>query len=221
MFQKNSLNIETRPMGSYACNTTLIYSTISKEAIIIDPGNDFDSLDAWISPKNLIIKYLLHTHAHFDHIGHSAKAAEKYKAPIYLHHDDDFLYQALAVQGQFFGQKVDAPKPLDGLLKHQQTFSLTDPDLKEFLKCFHTPGHTPGSCCFYTEGLETPLLMSGDTLFRGSIGRTDLPGGDSDLILSSIKKELYQLPEETMVITGHGPMTRIFEEKKTNPFVRA
>lgn len=221
MFQKNTLKIETRPMGSYACNTTLIYSTATNEAIIIDPGNDFKSLDAWITPKNLNIKFLLHTHAHFDHIGHSSLASEKYKAPLYLHQGDDFLYQALAVQGQFFGQQVDTPKPVDEHLIHDQTFSLSDPDLKDFLKCFHTPGHTPGSCCFYTENLDSPLLMAGDTLFRGSIGRTDLPGGDSDLILSSIKKELYQLPDETMVITGHGPMTRIFEEKKSNPFVRA
>ncbi|GAB4011812.1 MAG: MBL fold metallo-hydrolase [Bdellovibrio sp.] len=221
MFHKGHLKIETRPMGSFACNCTLIYSDISKEAIIIDPGNDFDSLDRWVAPMKLKIVALLHTHAHFDHIGHSSMASEKYGAPIFLHDGDLFLYQALKQQGMFFGQNVGDPKPVDAKLMHEQTFSLIDPELKDFLTCFHTPGHTPGSCCFYTDKLEQPLLMAGDTLFRGSIGRTDLPGGDMNKIVDSIKSELYTLPDETMVITGHGPMTRIFEEKKSNPFVRA
>lgn len=221
MFKSANLVVESRPMGSYACNCTLIYSTKTKEGIIIDPGNDFEALNHWIVPMGLTIKALLHTHAHFDHIGHSSEASKAYGAPIYLHEGDFFLYQALKQQGMFFGQVVGDPKPVDHKLQHEETFSLADAELKEFLKCFHTPGHTPGSCCFYLDKLDHPLLIAGDTLFRGSIGRTDLPGGDMNKIVQSIKKELYSLPDETMVITGHGPMTRIFEEKKSNPFVRA
>ena len=161
----------------------------------------------------------MHTHAHFDHIGESSLLADKTGASIHLHRGDQFLYEALAQQGQFFGQELPDPAEVDGWLENEETFSLDDGQLKEFLRTFHTPGHTPGSCCFYTENLEKPLLFAGDTLFSGSIGRTDLPGGDGDLIISSIKKRLLTLPAETQVITGHGPSTSILKEKKSNPFL--
>ena len=123
-----------------------------------------------------------------------------------------------------FGATLKAPGKIDNFIEDDHHFGLDqeigDPTLKEFLKSIHTPGHTPGSVCFYTESFKTPLLFSGDTLFQRSIGRTDLPGGDSNLILKSIKNRLYNLPDETVVITGHGNNTNIYEEKKQNMFIK-
>lgn len=213
------LRIETLPIGSYACNCSIIYSELTKEAIIIDPGNDHKALMKRVDALNIKVKKLLHTHAHFDHIGNSNEVKKATGATIHLHKDDKFLYDQLPMQGQFFGQTVGAPGPIDQYLNDDEEFSLEDSNLNNFLKTIHTPGHTPGSCCFYTNHFENPVLFAGDTLFLNSIGRTDLPGGDSRKIIKSIKEKLLVLPEETSVVTGHGPLTRIFEEKKFNPFL--
>jgi len=121
----------------------------------------------------------LHTHAHFDHIGRSNEISVETGAKICLHKDDNFLYQKLPQQGLFFGQIVGTPKQVDHYLEEGETFGFDDPELKLFLTTIHTPGHTPGSCCFYSDYFDTPQLFAGDTLFQNSIGRTDLPGGDS------------------------------------------
>jgi glyoxylase-like metal-dependent hydrolase (beta-lactamase superfamily II) len=219
MTVSSKLKVHTFPIGSYACNCSLVYSEQTKEAIIIDPGNDFEALKQTVESLNLKPKLLLHTHAHFDHIGRSPEARAYFKAPIALHKEDLFLYQALPQQGRYFGQSVGAPEPIDREINDGETYSLDDQSLKNFLTAIHTPGHTPGSCCFYTEATEVPLLFAGDTLFQGSIGRTDLPGGDQHAITRSIKERLYKLPEETGVVAGHGPSTQIAYEKKYNPFV--
>lgn len=161
----------------------------------------------------------MHTHAHFDHIGKSSEISMATGATIHLHKEDQPLYDMLPQQGLFFGQKVGAPKPIDSYLYDGESFSLTDPEINTFLTTLHTPGHTPGSCCFYSEYFDTPHLFSGDTLFQQSIGRTDLPGGNGRLIIKSIKEKLLVLPEETFVITGHGPSTSIYQEKRHNPFL--
>lgn len=122
-------------------------------------------------------------------------------------------------QGLFFGQKVGTPKPIDAYLQDGESFSFDDPEINTFLSTLHTPGHTPGSCCFYSDYFTTPQLFAGDTLFQQSIGRTDLPGGDSKQIIKSIKERLLVLPDDTKVITGHGPATSIYHEKKYNPFL--
>lgn len=222
----DNLEIETFPTGSFGCNCSLIYSPKTRECLIIDPGNDLEFISKKIKEKNLIVKQLLHTHAHFDHIGCSKDLASQTGASIHLHQNDEQLYLALAQQAMLFGLPPLTPGSIDSYLEDGQEFGLdqtakevNDPKLRSFLKSFYTPGHTEGSCCFYTEFFEAPLLFAGDTLFRGSIGRTDLPGGDFNKIKKSIKQRLYQLPEETTVITGHGPTTRIYDEKKTNPFV--
>lgn len=206
-------------MGSYACNCSVLYSETTREAIIIDPGNDEGLILKKIKDLNIKVLKLLHTHAHFDHIGRSSEISEATKATIHLHKDDQFLYDMLPQQGRFFGQNVGTPKPLDAFLEEGETFSFSDPEIKIFLTTLHTPGHTPGSCCFYSDYFETPQLFAGDTLFQQSIGRTDLPGGDSDKILKSIKERLLTLPDETKVIAGHGPSSVIHYEKKYNPFL--
>jgi hydroxyacylglutathione hydrolase len=219
--EKGNLVAETFPIGGYACNCTVLYSKKSREAIVVDPGNDAKSLLAYLAEKQLKPVKLVHTHAHFDHIGQSGAVHKATGATLHLHKGDLFLYEALAQQGMFFGQQVGEIVPLHGHIQDEETYGLSDPELLDFMKAMHTPGHTPGSCCFYTEHFDTPLLLAGDTLFRQSIGRTDLPGGDFDTIVKSIKERVYALPGDTFVITGHGPSTTIHGEKKGNPFVRA
>jgi len=217
----SDLKVETFTIGSFLCNCSLVYSTRTKECIIIDPGNDADSLMKIILERELIVKKLLHTHAHFDHIGHSKEIKKQTGATIHLHKDDLTLYKALPAQAIMFGIAPITAGKVDKFIEEQEEFSLEDSGLNNFLKAMHTPGHTKGSCCFYTENQDTPLLFSGDTLFLNSIGRTDFPGGDFETIKKSIKDRLYTLPDETRVITGHGPETRVFEEKRSNPFVSA
>lgn len=219
LLKKNSLNLISFPVGDYQCNCSILYSDKTREAIIIDPGNDHEFLLKKISELNIKVKKLIHTHAHFDHIGRSSEIATKTGATLHLHKGDLFLYDALPQQGMFFRQIVGTPKPLDSYLEDGEEFNFEDPEIKTFLKTLHTPGHTPGSCSFYTEYFDEPILFSGDTLFQRSIGRTDLPGGNMSLIIKSIKERLLTLPEDTKVIAGHGDETRIYEEKKHNPFL--
>ncbi len=219
MIEKNDLLIESFPMGSFACNCSLIYNKNTRECIAIDPGNDYSSFMELIRSRDLKVKKLLHTHAHFDHIGQSKEIKDATGAEIYLHKNDDLLYKGLKQQAMFFGETVGEVGIVDQWIEDTQEFSIEDDGLKKVFKAFHTPGHTPGSCCFYTEDLELPLLFSGDTLFKGSIGRTDFPGGSYDEIMKSIKQRLLLLPEETNIITGHGPKTSIYDEKKHNPFL--
>jgi hydroxyacylglutathione hydrolase len=217
--KKNSLNLLSFPVGSYQCNCSILYSDKTREAIIIDPGNDHEFILKKIKDLNINVKKLLHTHAHFDHIGRSSEVSEATGATLHLHKGDQFLYDMLPQQGLYFGQRVGTPKKLDSHLEDGETFSFEDAEIKTFLSTLHTPGHTPGSCCFYSEYFEQPMIFAGDTLFQQSIGRTDLPGGDSRLIIKSIKERLLTLPDETNVIAGHGPATNIYREKKSNPFL--
>ena len=213
--RKGDWVVETFPIGSYACNCSLIYSVKSRQAIIVDPGNDFLTLSKIIADRELQVVKLLHTHAHFDHIGQSCLCKADTGAELFLHRDDLFLYQGLREQGLFFGESLLPPEyPIDHYLEHEMSFEPGG------LKTLHTPGHTPGSCCFYTDYFDSPILFSGDTLFHGSIGRTDFPGGDAQSILKSIKKTLFVLPDETEVVTGHGAGTRIHAEKRGNPFLQ-
>ncbi len=216
---KGHIHLMTTPMGDYQCNCSIIFSEKTKSAIIIDPGNDHHSLMNIINKLQIKPKLLLHTHAHFDHIGRSSEIKSLTGAELLLHREDMFLYERLPEQGKFFGQNVGTPLPIDRYIQDEDEFKIDDPELNMFIKSIHTPGHTPGSCCFYSEFFDTPTLFSGDTLFMQSIGRTDLPGGDSRKIIRSIKDRLLTLADETEVTPGHGPDTRIFEEKKFNPFL--
>ena len=158
---------------------------------------------------------LLHTHAHFDHISGTRGVKEKTGAAIRLHPADRPLYDALPDQAAMFGIPAGEPLPIDAPIEDGETISFGN----HSVTAIHTPGHTPGSTCYLLEG-ENPALFAGDTLFRRSIGRTDLWGGDTDTILESIRTRLYSLPEATPVVCGHGPGTTIGEEKRANPFVR-
>jgi glyoxylase-like metal-dependent hydrolase (beta-lactamase superfamily II) len=197
----------------------VVYSKKTREAIAFDPGNDLEGFLKFCESLGVKLKALFHTHAHFDHIGCSYEVSQKFEIPLFLHPEDKFLYDALPTQGMWFGCQVPKPGPLKHFLEDGMELGINDLELAKIFNVLHTPGHTPGSVCFYSESFEkAPILLTGDTLFKQSIGRTDLPGGDFDRIKKSIKQRLFTLPEETCCLPGHGPETRIYEEKRKNPF---
>ena len=206
-------SIETFPVGMLECNCSILVDDSTREAVVIDPGDEPERIVRELERAKVRTVALLHTHAHFDHIGATRLVAEATGAPIRLHPADLPLYSALPDQAAFFGLTAGAPKPVDA--------PLSDDDVVRFgrfsLRAIHTPGHTPGSTCFELSG-ESPILFSGDTLFRRSIGRTDLWGGDTDAILESIRGKLFRLAGDVPVVCGHGPDTTIGEEKRLNPF---
>lgn len=224
-FEKDSLILESFPAGSLGCNCSVIYEKNTGEAIIVDPGDDAGLIRQFVKKKSLKVTMLLHTHAHFDHIGASEALGSEFSCPVILHEKDFGLYKMLPFQASLFGLSCAEPKEADRKLEDGESFGLHleeqvgDKKMKAFLTTLHTPGHTEGSCSFYSEFFGEPLLLSGDTLFQGSVGRTDLPGGDHDTLIHSIKDRLLVLPEETLCIPGHGPSTSIYKEKKDNPFL--
>lgn len=212
----NNLLVTTFPVGPLQCNCSIIADPISKEAAVIDPGGDAEEVVKLLEEHGLKAKYVLHTHAHFDHILGSRAVKEKTGAKICLHKGDEWLYNNLALQGTFVGWNLSKEKvlPIDHYLEDDEELQLGE--IKT--KVIHTPGHTPGSTCFCVEHGEA-ILFAGDTLFQHSIGRTDLWGGSTDDILRSIKGKLFRLDDTTEVIAGHGPTTTIWEEKRHNPYV--
>nr|WP_246480550.1 MBL fold metallo-hydrolase [Motiliproteus sediminis] len=193
------------------CNCTILGDRRTGEAMVIDPGGDAEKILAEVEDLGLKVVAIYHTHAHLDHILAAGAIKAKTGAPIYLHEDDRFLWDLLEQQCRMFGVPY-APQP--------------DPDAHvgddQVLDCcggvaIHTPGHSPGSTSFWFE--DAKLLVAGDTLFRRSIGRTDLWGGDYDQLEKSIKERLFTLDESATVVTGHGPDTSIGEEREENPFV--
>ena len=210
---------ETFPVGPLQCNCSILVDAETRDAVIIDPGDEADRILAAVEKAKGRPIALLHTHGHFDHIGGSSEVAEATGAAIRLHADDRFLWDGLPDQAALFGMRAGKPRPLDEPLVDGEVIRFG----KSSLTVIHTPGHTPGSASFLLEegaGGGGTIVFAGDTLFRRSIGRTDLWGGDTDRILSSIREKLYTLPPETRVICGHGPDTTIGEERKGNPFVR-
>ena len=205
--------IRTFPVGPLQCNCSVIGDSLSGRALVIDPGGDADQILALVKELNLTVVAIIHTHAHLDHILAAGEIKKATGAPIFLHESDQFLWDLVDQQCAMFGvPPVKLPDP-DYYLKDDQA-----------LECcggvaIHTPGHTPGSVSFWFEQYKT--LIAGDTLFSSSIGRTDLPGGDFDQIVTSIKERIYSLDDEAVVVTGHGPNTTIGSEKVTNGFVRA
>lgn len=209
------LLIESFPVGAFQCNCTILACEETKEALVVDPGGDPERILEVIRHYDLTVRAAVHTHAHLDHIAATRDIKEATGCAIHLHPADQFLYDAFAEQAAMFGWQVRPVLPVDRALRHdgQVTFG------QRTAQVLHTPGHTPGSVCFHVAENHAPLLLSGDTLFRRSIGRTDLPGGNGQQILRSIRERLFALPPDTRVIPGHGPSTTIAEEMNKNPFV--
>lgn len=206
--------LKTIPVGPLQCNCTLLVCERTKEAVLIDPGDEPDKILAALGQADLHIKYLLHTHAHFDHFGATKTVKSRVGGIVTLHRDDDRLWQALKVQGQLFGFEMEDPHPVEKYVEDGELLKFGD----HTLEVMHTPGHSPGGLCFkLREGDEH--VFSGDTLFWRSIGRSDLWGGDGRILVRSIKERLFVLDDDLKVFPGHGPTTVIGEEKRENPFL--
>ena len=206
--------LETFPVGPLQCNCTILGDEQTGEAIVIDPGEEIGRIQKRLSAHGLKLKQILITHGHIDHVGGALKLKRLTGAPIYLNEGD--LEQLAIMQQQADWVGVEAPEtaPPDENLADGMTVGLDAFPAK----VLHTPGHTQGSVSLLFAPLK--LLVAGDTLFAGSIGRTDLPGGNYDQILDSIHARLLALPDETKVLPGHGPASTIGAERRTNPFLR-
>jgi len=205
---------EVLPVGMLGCNCSVLGDESTREAIVVDPGDDVSEIIAILDRHRLKVTMIVITHAHIDHIGGAEKLRTHTSAPVYMHEADTGLSQQLDVQAGWLGMAT--PKN-PGIDKPAQEGDVIRAGSIEG-HILHTPGHTPGSISVYLP-LEKKLI-AGDTLFQRSIGRTDLPGGDTAQIGRSIRGKLYTLPEETIVFPGHGEPTTIGEEKRENPFVR-
>jgi len=204
--------VVTLPNGVFAENCYLVADAERGEAAVIDPGEESDRFLAVLAQRHWSTTAIWLTHAHLDHVTGVAAVKAATGAPVFLHPGDRALYEAVPRQAAMFGLSAAAqPAPDEDLVEGQQ---LSVGDCR--FDVLHTPGHTPGHVTFVGHG----LAFGGDVLFKGSIGRTDLPGGDSASLVDSIRRRLYALPDATRVLPGHGPETTIGEEKRTNPFVR-
>jgi hydroxyacylglutathione hydrolase len=210
------LLVETFPVGLLQCNCIVLGDSVSGEAIVVDPGDEAAKVLATLDKHGLRCRAILNTHTHIDHVGGNDELRAKTGARLMLHESDLPLYDNLRVQAEWLGGMMRPPvrATVDEHV-HQGDRVVAGEVVAEVL---HTPGHTPGSLCFHLDGAE-PLLLSGDTLFAGSVGRTDLWGGDYDQEIESIRRRLLTLDDSTRVIPGHGPATTIGRERLQNPFL--
>jgi hydroxyacylglutathione hydrolase len=206
--------LETFPVGPLSCNCTILGDEEAGEAIVIDPGDEVSRIHHRLTDLGLKLKQILITHAHIDHVGGALKLKRLTGAPIFLNESDLPLLKMMAVQAAWLGVGTPETAPPDETLSDGLTVGLA----RYPAQVLHTPGHTQGSVCLHFAPLK--MIIAGDTLFAGSIGRTDLPGGNYQQILESIHSRLLQLPDETRVLPGHGPVTTIGDERKGNPFLQ-
>lgn len=229
-----SLIHEIIPVGMLQCNCSILGDSESHEAIVVDPGDDVDRILEILRKHNLKVRAIVSTHTHIDHVGGLAKLHRAAQAPVLIHPDDLELYRHLDVQAQWLGAETPEMTKIENFVRDGDSLYWGPFEAR----VFHTPGHTPGSISLYVpadrkqtaggerqprrespENLREPRLLAGDTLFAGSIGRTDLWGGSFPEIIRSIQGKLLTLPESTVVFPGHGTRTTIGEEKQSNPFL--
>jgi hydroxyacylglutathione hydrolase len=204
---------EIIPVGPLQCNCSVVGDETTREAIVIDPGDDIEDVLELIRKHNLQVKQIVITHAHIDHVGGAMKLRAATGAPILLNQNDYALLKMLDAQAAWIGVAAPGKVEIDQSIGQADTVkagSLT-------ANVLHTPGHTEGSICLYFP-MEQKLI-AGDTLFAGSIGRTDLPGGSFEKIIRSLHEKVLALPDETVVVPGHGPLTTIGDERESNPFL--
>jgi len=206
--------LDSFPVGPLGANCTILANEATKEALVFDPGDEAGRIVKRLEAKQLKLKHILLTHAHLDHMGAAVRLKRLTAAPISMNQNDWPLMQAAPQQAAWMGMETPEVEPPDFLLEDRQIVGVEG--LK--MMVLTTPGHTQGGVCFHLA--DENLLIAGDTLFAGSVGRTDLPGGNSEQLLASIRKQLLTLPDQTRVVCGHGPMTTIGEERHTNVYLR-
>jgi hydroxyacylglutathione hydrolase len=205
---------EILPVGPLQCNCSIIGDETTREAMVIDPGDEIQSILALVCKHNLQVKQIIITHAHIDHVGGAMKLRAATGAPILLNQNDYELLKMLDMQATWVGMPSPGKVEIDQSIGHADTVKAGSHTANIIL----TPGHTQGSICLYFP--VEKKLIAGDTLFAGSIGRTDLPGGSFEKIIDSLHDKLLALPDDTVVIPGHGPQTTIGEERENNPFLK-
>ena len=202
--------IKQMGVGPLMANCIIVGCKETKKAVVIDPGDDVDRILVELSEEQLTVSKILNTHGHFDHVGGNQRLKDTTGAPICIHSDDAPMLEHVSSSAAAFGMRVNNSPKADEILK--------DGDIIKFgnlaLTVLHTPGHSPGGVAFYAPG----VVFVGDTLFAGSIGRTDFPGGSYDQLIASVRNKLFTLDDKTIVYSGHGPETTIGEEKRSNPF---
>jgi hydroxyacylglutathione hydrolase len=205
---------EILPVGALQCNCSVIGDETTHEAMVIDPGAEIQNILALVRKHNLQVKQIVITHAHIDHVGGAMKLRAATGAPILLNQNDYELLKMLDVQASWIGVAPPGKVDIDQSIGQADTIKAGS----LVANVLSTPGHTEGSVCLYFPSEKK--LIAGDTLFAGSIGRTDLPGGSFEKIIHSLHEKLLTLPDDTVVTPGHGPQTTIGQERETNPFLR-
>ena len=206
--------LESFPVGPLRCNCTILGDEVTHEAMVVDPGENIPEIFSRLQKHGLTLRQIVVTHAHIDHVGGAALIKKLTGAPVFLNKRDLGLLSAMEMQAGWLGVPTPDVAPPDASADDGLAVGLAAlPG-----EVIHTPGHTPGSICLLFP--EQQLLLAGDTLFAGSIGRTDLPGGDGRQILRSLRDRLLVLPDTTRVVPGHGPETTIGEERQSNPFLQ-
>ncbi|MFR6292108.1 MAG: MBL fold metallo-hydrolase [Peptococcaceae bacterium] len=208
------MNIETLVVGPLETNCYILSDPVSREAVVIDAGDDGDSIWQWIQQKQLQVKYILNTHGHFDHIQANDSLRDKTGAPLAIHADDAELLLAPEKVCAGMYMQVNGCREPEILLHNGDVISFGPYQLR----VIYTPGHSRGGCCFYE--VAEKVCFTGDTLFRGSIGRTDLYGGDYVLLLKSVRERLQLLADDTVIYPGHGPESVMAFERKNNPYLK-
>lgn len=209
--------LETFPVGPLQCNCSILGDEDQGTAVVIDPGGDAERITSRLQELGLKVTHIVHTHAHLDHIGASAPVKHTCGGEAWLHKGDEWLWENLDTQSRMIGGMMPTPEQvvLDKWMDEGDHIEVAG----HKLQIVHTPGHTPGSCTFVMEAEGRQLVFAGDTLFNGSIGRTDLWGGDSRTIIESLRGKLMALDDDAEVVCGHGPGTTIGFERRNNPFI--
>jgi hydroxyacylglutathione hydrolase len=215
--------IETRAVAPFFKNGYVLGCEKTREAVVLDPGDEVGDLLAALKEHRLTARHILLTHAHLDHVTGVAAAKRALGVPVWLHPDDNFLYEGVVQQGRMFGLAVEPQPKVDRFYEAGQTIRFGQYEVT----VRHTPGHCPGGVCLAVNGdihsmspSSPGSLFVGDTLFAGSVGRTDLPGGDTATLLNAIRDVLFAFPDQTPVYSGHGEPTTIGREKRSNPFLQ-
>ncbi len=207
---KNDLIIECRAEGPFMKNGYVVGTAGDRKAVYIDPGDEAGQMIRFIEKNDLSLQAVLATHGHMDHICGIGTVLAKWKVPVYLHREDEFIYSGLGEQSRYFGMNYSPAPPVDHYLEDGQVLSFGELEFK----VYHTPGHSPGGVCLE----KGDNLFTGDLIFAGSVGRTDLPGGDMETLMDSIRRRIASFPEDTILWPGHGPRTTVGNELRSNPF---